>query len=175
MVNKPIVLTVMILLAIAAFFVASCSTPAYLEVAAPDTPPTETLAGTDAVSGAQSGGNQGDPASGDDVIGAVASRTPVPTVVPGPVEVAVDNFTENVGIEDFIILGLSSADWINLVISVLMALVLYRVGMWIVRSLLRRLIKRTPTDYDDRFLEDTDTQIRWLIIVFVIQISLLRL
>ena len=173
--HKSIILTVMILLALTVVFVASCSTPAYLEVPAPDTPPTETLADTDIVNETGSGGDKQDLASGEDVIGAAASRTPVPTPPPGAVEVAVDTFTENVGIEDFVILGLSSADWINLVISVFMALVLYRVGMWVVRYLLRRLVKRTPTDLDDRFLEETDTQIRWLIIVFVVQISLLRL
>ncbi|MFA9407010.1 MAG: mechanosensitive ion channel family protein [Anaerolineales bacterium] len=175
MMNKPIVLTVMILLAIAAFFVASCSTPAYLEVFAPDTPPTETLAGTDAVSEAESGGDEQAPESGEEVIEAVASRTPVPTSTPGAIEIVVDNFTENVGIEDIIFLGLSSADWINLVISVLLALVLYRVGMWLIRTFLRRVVARTPTEFDDRFLEETDQQIRWLIIVFVIEKSLLRL
>lgn len=173
--HKPIVLTVMILLALAVVFVASCSTPAYLEVPAPDTPPTETLAGTTAESETETGSSEQDLESGEDVVDAVAGRTPVPTTAPGAVEVAVDQFTENVGIEDLVILGLSSADWINLIISVFMALVLYRVGMWVVRSLLRRLVKRTPTDFDDRLLADTDTQIRWLIIVFVIQISLLRL
>ena len=173
--HKSIILTVMILLALTVVFVASCSTPAYLEVPAPDTPPTETLADTDIVNETGSGGDKQDLASGEDVIGAAASRTPVPTPPPGAVEVAVDTFTENVGIEDFVILGLSSADWINLVISVLFVLVLYRVGMWIVRSLLKRLVTRTPTDLDDRFLADTDLQIRWLITVLVIEISLLRL
>ncbi len=173
--HKPIVLTVMILLALAVVFVASCSTPAYLEVQAPDTPPTETTVGTDAVSDAESGGDAQAPESGEVVIGAVASRTPVPTAAPGAVEIAVDNFTQNVGIEEFIFLGLSSADWINLVISIVLVLFLYRVGMWVIRSVLRRLVKRTPTDLDDRFLEDADTQIRWLIIVVVIEISLLRL
>jgi MscS family membrane protein len=165
----------MILLALAAVFTVSCSTPAYLEVPAPDTPPTETLVGTEAVSEAESGDDQQDPASGEDVIAAAASRTPVPTAPPGTVDVAVDQFTENVGIEDFLFLGLSSADWINLVISIVLALVLYRFGIWVVRSIIRRIVARTPTDLDDRFLADTDPQIRWLITVLVIEISLLRL
>ena len=173
--HKPIVLTVMILLALAVVFVASCSTPAYLEVPTPDTPPTETLAGTTAESEIETGSSEQDLGSGEDVVDAVAGRTPVPTAAPGAVEVAVDQFTENVGIEDLVILGLSSADWINLVISIVLVLVLYRFGMWVVRSILRRIVLRTPTDLDDRFLADTDPQIRWLITVLVIEISLLRL
>ena len=173
--HKPIVLTVMILLALTVVFAASCSTPAYLEVQAPDTPPTETTVGTDAVSDAESGGDAQAPESGEDVIEVVASRTPIPTSTPGAIEMVVENFTTNVGIEDLIILGLSSADWINLVISVLLALVLYRVGMWLIRTFLRRVVARTPPEFDDRFLEETDQQIRWLIIVFIIEKSLLRL
>jgi small-conductance mechanosensitive channel len=173
--HKPIVLTVMILLALTVVFAASCSTPAYLEVQAPDTPPTETTVGTDAVSDAESGGDAQAPESGEDVIEVVASRTPIPTSTPGAIEMVVENFTTNVGIEDLIILGLSSADWINLVISIVLALFLYRIGMWLIRSFLRRVVARTPPEFDDRFLEETDQQIRWLIIVFVIEKSLLRL
>ena len=173
--HKPIVLTVMILFALTIVFVASCSTPAYLEVQAPDTPPTETTVGTDTVSDAESGGDAQAPESGEDVIEALASRTPVPTSTPGAIEVVVENFIENVGIENFKFLGLTSADWINLVISVLLALVIYWVGMWLIRTFLRRVVARTPTELDDRFLEETDQQIRWLIIVFVIEKSLLRL
>jgi small-conductance mechanosensitive channel len=113
--------------------------------------------------------------SGEEVREDVASRTPVPTPTLGEVGKVVENFTENVGIEDLIVLGLSSADWINLVISIVLALFLYRVGMWLVRSFLRRVVARTPTDLDDRFLEEMDQQIRWLIIVFVIELSLQRL
>jgi small-conductance mechanosensitive channel len=173
--HKPPIQTVVILLGLAVVFVASCSTPEYLDVLSPGTAPTETLVGTDVVSEAESDGDQQDPESGEDVIGAVASRTPVPTVTPGSVDVAVDKFTENVGIENLVFLGLSSADWINLVISIVLALFLYKVGMWIVRSLLRKVIERTPTDLDDRFLEDMDPQIRWLVILIVIEISMLRL
>ncbi len=173
--HKPIVLTVIILLALAVVFVASCSTPEFLKVQAPDTPPTETLAGTVAVSEVEPSGDEQTPESGEAVLEAAASRTPVPTFTPGVVEIVVDNFTENVGIEDFIFLSLSSADWINLVISIVLALFLYRIGMWLIRSFLRRVVARTPTDFDDRFLEETDQQIRWLIIVFIIEKSLLRL
>ncbi len=172
---KPIVLTVIILLALAVVFVASCSTPEFLKVQAPDTPPTETLAGTVAVSEVEPSGDEQTPESGEAVLEAAASRTPVPTFTPGVVEIVVDNFTENVGIEDFIFLSLSSADWINLVISIVLVLFLYRIGMWLIRSFLRRVVARTPTDFDDRFLEETDQQIRWLIIIFVIEMSLQRL
>ncbi|MEA1978184.1 MAG: mechanosensitive ion channel family protein, partial [Chloroflexota bacterium] len=103
------------------------------------------------------------------------TRTPVPTVSPGAIEDAVESLTEAVGIEEFNFLRLSSADWINLAISIVLAFVLYKVGMWLIHSLLRRVVERTPTDLDDRFLTAMNDQIRWFITIFAIEIALLRL
>ena len=113
--------------------------------------------------------------SGDEVLEAVASRTPEPTSTPGPVDIAVENFTENMGIENISFLGLSSADWINLVISIGLAFFLYKMGMWFIRSFLRRVVASTPTELDDKVLDAMAYKIRWLIIVFAIQFFLLRL
>ena len=103
------------------------------------------------------------------------TRTPVPTVTPGAVEAVVESFTENVGIEDFNFLWLSSADWINLAISTALALFLYKLGMWLIQSFLRRVVKRTATDLDDRLLTGMNDQIRWFITIFAVKTALLRL
>ncbi len=172
---KTIILIIVLMLVLGVFFLAACGSVDVPGAPIPELSSTETLGAEDPASDTESNGDKQDSGSDDDVLEAVASRTPVPTVTPGVVEIAVENFTENAGITGFVILGLSSADWINLAISVLLALVLYRVGMWVVRSLLRKVVARTPTDFDDRFLAETDQQIRWLIIVMVIEISLRRL
>jgi len=120
-------------------------------------------------------GDGTDVESGEGVDIFIPTRTPVPTVMPSVVDDAVESFTEAVGIKDLNFLGLSSADWINLAFSIVLALFLYKIGMWIIQSLLRRVVERTPTDLDDRFLASMNDQIRWFITIFVVEISILRL
>jgi small-conductance mechanosensitive channel/predicted small secreted protein len=161
--RRSILAIMLILLSATLFLLSACSNP--LEGVMP-------LPGG---SGSSASEAEATIVTGESTLEAVASRTPVPTPTPGIIEIAVENFTENVGIEDFTFLGLTAADWINLAISVGLAILLYNVGIWLVRSFLRRLVARTPTDLDDQFLKETDQQIRWLIIVFALEISILRL
>jgi len=174
---KSTIMTVIILLAAGIVFIAACSGSEK-----PVEPsPTATLKATsgtpetiDAISTDVPGGDTG-VGSGEDVYEIIASRTPMPTVMPSAIDNVVDSFTETVGIEDFDFLGLSSTDWINLAISIVLALFLYKVGIWLIQSLLRRVVERTATDLDDRFLTAMNDQIRWFITIFVIEIALLRL
>jgi small-conductance mechanosensitive channel len=106
---------------------------------------------------------------------AVAERTPVPTPGPGPVNQVVAEITASAGVSEKTILGLAVADWINLGISVLAILAGYTVGNWLIRSLLRRIVRRTPTDFDDQFLEAIKPHLRWLVAIFSFQIATLRL
>ena len=73
-----------------------------------------------------------EPASDEDVgiVEAAASRTPVPTPVPGPVTELVSDLTASTGMTQQQFLGLAAEDWINLGISVLMALVGYLLETW---------------------------------------------
>ena len=72
-------------------------------------------------------------------------------------------------------LGLSVENWINLGLSVLAVLVGYTVGNWLIRGLLRRIVRRTPTQFDDQFLEATKTQLRWFVAIISVQIATSRL
>lgn len=174
---KSTIMTVVILLAAGIVSMAACSgsdqpvepSPAATIKATSGT--TETI---DAISTDVSGDGT-DVESGEGVELFIPTRTPEPTVMPGAIEDAVEGFIETVGIENLFFLGLSSADWINLAISIILALFLYKVGMWLIQSFLRRVVERTATDLDDRFLTAMNDQIRWFITIFAIEMSLLRL
>ena len=174
---KSTIMTVVILLAAGIVFIAACSGSEQ----SVEPPPAATIKATsgtsktiDAISTDVPGDGTG-VGSGEDVYEIIATRTPAPTIMPGAIEDAVEGFIETVGIEDFSFLGLSSVDWINLAISIILALFLYRVGMWLIQSLLRRVVERTATDLDDRFLTAMNDQIRWFITIFAVEFALLRL
>ncbi len=174
---KSTIMMVVILLAAGVVLLAACSgsdqpvepSPAATTKATSGTSETIDAISTDVP------GDGTDVESGEDVDIFIPTRTPVPTVMPGAIEDAVEGFIETVGIENFFFLGLSSADWINLAISIILALFLYKVGMWLIQSFLRRVVERTATDLDDRFLTAMNDQIRWFITIFAIEMSLLRL
>jgi len=174
---KSTIMTVVILLAAGIVFIAACNGSEQPEEPSPTatlnstsgTPETIDAISTDAPSDGTGAG------SGEDVDVFVPTRTPVPTLMPSAIDDVVDSFAETVGIEDFDFLGLSSADWINLAISIVLALFLYKVGRWLIQSFLRRVVERTATDLDDRFLTAMNDQIRWFITIFAIEIALLRL
>ncbi len=174
---KSTIMTVVILLAAGVVLLAACSgsdqpvepSPAATTKATSGTSETIDAISTDVP------GDGTDVESGEGVDIFIPTRTPVPTVMPGAIEDAVEGFIETVGIENLFFLGLSSADWINLAISIILALFLYKVGMWLIQSLLRRVVERTATDLDDRFLTAMNDQIRWFITIFAIEMSLLRL
>ena len=174
---KSTIMTVVILLAAGIVFMAACSgseQPVEPSPAATTKAISETSETIDAIStDVPSDGTR--VVSGEAVYEIIASRTPVPTATLGTFDVVVESFTETVGIENFYLLGLYAVDWINLVISIALALFLYKMGMWLIHPLLRRVVERTPTDIDDRFLTGMNDQICWLITIFVIEIALLRL
>ena len=174
---KSILMTVVILLATGVVFLAACSgsePPVDPSPAATTKATSGTLETIDAIS-TDVPGDGTDVESGEGVDIFIPTRTPEPTIMPGAIEDAVESLTEAVGIGDFQFLRLSSADWINLAISIILALFLYRVGMWLIQSLLRRVVERTATDLDDRFLTAMNDQIRWFITIFAVEFALLRL
>ena len=66
-------------------------------------------------------------------------------------------------------------DWINLALSVLMFAGGYILGGWLLMKLLRMGVRRTRTEFDDRFLEAVGEQLRWLILVFLLRFATFRL
>jgi MscS family membrane protein len=105
----------------------------------------------------------------------VATRPPEPTSTPGPLEQAVIDYTVRKGVASAKFLGLSVADWINLGISVAFILVGYLLGTWVIRRLLPRLTRRTPSTFDDELLKSVGPDVRWLVVVLILNLSTDRL
>ena len=105
----------------------------------------------------------------------VATRVPEPTSTPGPLEQAVIDYTVRKGVASTIFLGLSVADWINLGLSLVFILVGYILGTWVIRRLLPRLARRTPSTFDDELLKSVGPDIRWVVVVLILHLSTDRL
>jgi small-conductance mechanosensitive channel len=72
-------------------------------------------------------------------------------------------------------LGLSVTDWVNLAISVFVVLVGYLLGTWLIRRLLPRVVRRTPSPIDDAILEAVGPDVRWLVVVLGLGFATSRL
>ena len=109
------------------------------------------------------------------ILEAVVSRTPEPTVTPGVVTDAVEEVVDAVGLSGVSFLGLTTDEWINLAISIIIILLGYTLGNLLVKTFLRWVVKRTTTDFDNKFLEMIGNELRWLVTFFTAKFALLRL
>lgn len=109
------------------------------------------------------------------ILEAVVSRTPEPTVTPGVITDAVEEVVDSVGLSGVSFLGLSTDEWINLAISIVIILLGYTLGNLLVKTFLRWVVKRTTTDFDNKFLEMIGNELRWLVTFFTAKFALLRL
>ena len=107
--------------------------------------------------------------------GVIPTRTPVPTATPDRLQRAVSEMAGRAGLGEVSILGLPPDNWLDLLTSVLMVFVGYIVGTWLIRRLLPRLARRTPTEFDDRLLAIVGSDIRWLVVLFILQFAIVRL
>ena len=105
----------------------------------------------------------------------VATRAPEPTATPGPLQQAVIDYTVRKGVASTKFLGLTVPDWINLAISISLILIGYLLGTWIIRRLLLRLIRHTPSTFDDELLKAIGPDVRWLVVVVILNFSSDRL
>jgi hypothetical protein len=103
------------------------------------------------------------------------TATPAPTPTPGVVTEVVSEVTSATGLDQKEVLGLPVEDWINLGVSLVFVVAGILLGTWLIKSVLRRLVRRTETEFDDLFLETIGSQLRWLVAIFVAEFSLSRL
>jgi len=108
----------------------------------------------------------------DDVI---VTRTPVPTATPGVIQQEVAKLVTRAGLARTKVLGLAVTDWITLVGSLLLVLIGYLIGTWLIRRVLRRIVRRTPTEFDDRFLAAVGDDVRWLVVLLTLHFATARL
>jgi small-conductance mechanosensitive channel len=104
-----------------------------------------------------------------------ATRTPVPAATPDILAEGVELVTEATGLAGESFLGLEVDDWLNLAISIVIVIVGYLAVTWLILSILRRLVRRTETDFDDRFLEAIGSDVRWLVTIFTLDFATRRL
>ena len=146
-----------------AALVSSCSSPPTTEPAVTSTPPAaqETLEETGPT----------EESAGLSII----TPTPRPTAVPGVITDLVDALTAAAGVDEAVILGLTTQDWINLGISVLIALFGFFVASPLVVRLLGQFVRRTPIQINEALFTKLKPQIRWLVGVLFLQFATHRL
>jgi small-conductance mechanosensitive channel len=103
----------------------------------------------------------------EDVAEAVTERTPVPTPTPRPLARELNEWATVTGLAGRTFLGLPIEDWINLTTSVLIVALGYLVGVRLFYRLLKGIVRRTPTLFDDAFLSTIGGEFKWLVTVLL--------
>jgi len=107
--------------------------------------------------------------------GIAPSRTPEPTATPDVLAQEINRIVQETGLSGRTLFWLEIADWISLGISLLIVLVSYLLGTWMIRWLLPRLVSRTKTKLDDRLLQVSGDQVRWLVVLVILRFAVKRL
>lgn len=103
------------------------------------------------------------------------ARTPVPTPTPGPVDRVITTALEETELAGTVFLGLTIESWISIGISILAFILLYLLGLWLIRRPLTSLVRRTPTEIDDAFLPTIQSPLKAFVAVFSLDFSVNRL
>ncbi len=107
--------------------------------------------------------------------GVIETREPRPTATPGPLTKAAEDVAEAVHLQNVTFLGLSSTDWINLFISLLIVIIGFIAGSW---------LSHIASNYLSRYLVDEEARVllkkalsplRWLVVLWALHIAILRL
>ena len=105
----------------------------------------------------------------------IVTSTPRPTREPGVVDEAVSTVASATNLDQVTFLGLTGEDWINVIISIITILIGYLLTTFIFMRILRWLVSKTPTKFDDAFLDTIQSPLRFFVLVLFIQVSILRL
>jgi small-conductance mechanosensitive channel len=112
----------------------------------------------------------------NDLIGQlIITPTPEPTATPSPLEEAVSEVAITTGLNQILLLGLTGEDWVNLGISLLITLVGIFIIARVIYFILRKIAEATQNQYDDQILDAVGAQIRWLIVIWIINFATRRL
>jgi MscS family membrane protein len=99
----------------------------------------------------------------------------MPTATPGVIQQEVAELVGRAGLARTTVLGLTVTEWILLGGSILLVLVGYLIGTWLIRRALPRLVRRTPTEFDDRFLAAVGDDVRWIVVLLTLYFATVRL
>jgi MscS family membrane protein len=140
-----------------------------------ETPQPETATESETPTGDTPTGDAPAPTATALLEGVVETRTPEPTATPGLLEEEVERLARATGLYRRSFLGLSGTDWINLGISMLVVLVGYALGTLLIRGPLPKVVRRTPTTFDDKLLQAIGPDLRWLVVILVLNFATKRL
>ncbi len=115
------------------------------------------------------------PAQGEEPLAIVVTRTPEPTATPDQVAQAVNQFTQATGLTWRSFLGLAAGDWINLVISLVIVLIGYGIGVLLTGVLLRWIARRTSAQVGEAITKAIGPRLRWLVLILVLSFAAKRL
>ena len=107
--------------------------------------------------------------------GIAPTRTPEPTATPDFLTQEITQIVQQTGLSNKTLFWLDITDWISLGISLVIVLVSYLFGTWAIHWLLPRLVRRTRTDLDDRLLQVSGNQMRWLVVLAILRFAIRRL
>jgi small-conductance mechanosensitive channel len=102
----------------------------------------------------------------------ISERTLQPTATLGALMQSIETVAAQRGFLATRFLGIRVVDWINLLISILIALAGYLLGTWIIKRILPRLVKRTESQFDDDLLNIVGPKIRWLVTIMILRFAL---
>ena len=104
----------------------------------------------------------------------IPTRTPEPTPTPDLVEQFVSGFLEESGLSDMPNLSSIIENWAIILSDLLIFVLIYLIGIWLLRIPLRWLIRRTPTEFDDKFIASIASELKFLVLVFSLDFILGR-
>jgi MscS family membrane protein len=167
-----------------AVLVSACGSGTATPVTTPATAPVATAtAGPERGATAEPGSTEQpvevkDQPSAGQMAEAAANRTPVPSPTPGIIDNKVEQLIDSAGLRGRTFLGLTAEDWVDVIASLVIGIFCYllaMLGVSLFFSVVRRVVHRTTSKFDDAFLEATKRELKWLAMVLVLRYSVLRL
>ncbi|MFL7811509.1 MAG: mechanosensitive ion channel domain-containing protein [Anaerolineae bacterium] len=139
----------------------------------PSPSPTPVPAATASAPSQQDDGEEGDPAPTVTPLLAevIKTRTPEPTATPGLIQREVAKLVYRAGLSRTQFLGLAVSDWLSLLSALLIVLAGHLIGTWAINKALPRVVRRTPLTFDDRFLQESGNDVRWLVLLLALHLA----
>ena len=108
----------------------------------------------------------------EDSTGVVQTREPQPTATPGFITSEVEKLFDKPDRSNS--LWLDTADWINLLISLVIVAVSYLLSTWLIYWALARVVRRTQSELDDQLVKAVRSNLRWLVVILTLRFATKR-
>jgi small-conductance mechanosensitive channel len=103
----------------------------------------------------------------------IQPREPNPTATPGLIATEIDRRFGQPQTTSF--LGMDTADWVNLLISLIIVAIAFLLGTWLIYWLLAKYVQRTQSTLDNQLYEAIRSNLRWLVVVITLRFATIRL